>query len=204
MAIKFQESLTVKGLKKFLSILVIVFFFGIVFFGLISYFGGSVSPMLVPVLGVLILISVPLIPFLDFHTDLGEAVFYFNHAIADNLDSYLTKEGTKKLEDHLKNQGISVSSRDLFFRLNITRMKNEDVTSILKELVNSLKNRDAGLYDVLVKIVEDPSLIKKVDPSSWKNSFQLILSDPKIVQLILLIIWGVVTLANFILTGKSP
>jgi len=204
LATKYQESLTVKGLEKLLKTLLIGFICSIGFFWVLPYLGGSVSPMLIPFFMGLAIIIVPFIPFLDFHTGLGEAVFYFNHAIADNLNVYLTKEGTKNLENHLKNQGISVSSRDLFFRLNVARMKNEDVTGILKELVNSLRNRDAGLYEILVKILEDPSMIKSVETSIWKNSFQLLVSDPKVMQLFLLIIWGAVTLAIFILTGRLP
>lgn len=203
-ATKYQESLTVKALKKLLRTLVIGFAVSIGLFSVLPYLGGSVSPWLIPAIMGLIMIIFPFFVFLDFHTDLGEAVFYFNHAIDDNLDVYLTKEGTKKLENYLKNQGISVSSRDLVFRLNIARMKNEDVTSILEELVNSLKNRDAGLYEILVKILEKPSMIKSVESSIWKNSFQLVLSDPKVMQLFLLIIWGIITLAIFILTGRLP
>ena len=78
----------------------------------------------------------------------------------------------------------------LFFELNILRMSDGDVVNALTELVDSLKNRDVGLYNVLVKILRSPHMIKRIEPS-WKN-IRFLVSDPKTVQILLSILWGVI------------
>lgn len=199
----YNEDLRIKNFQKILPTSLIGIVFLLVTSYILPYLGGSGASGLIPSLIGIMLIIVPLNPFLDFHTDLGETVFYFGQAISDNRNNICLERGTSKLENHLKSLGISVSSEDLYFKLNIAKIQGKDINSILERLINSLKTGEKDLHSVLVEILGEANLIKKIDKASWKDFSTLLTSKSDLLKLILSIVFGILVITYFLLTGRT-
>lgn len=66
----------------------------------------------------------------------------------------------------------------MYYGLKYREMRNQNVIGILQQLVNSLRNNDRGLEEILVRILRSTE-IKKDEPFSWKKTIQTILTTAK-------------------------
>lgn len=140
----------------------------------------------------------------DFHTKLGEVVFYLNPSLKNDLDVLSILKGMKNLEKYLRRLKIAVSAINLDYNLNIAKIKGEDISGNLELLIDSLKNKNNGLYESLKTILNDEKLIRKIEKSSWKTFPQLIFTKPEIIKLSLTVIFGIILITLFIFTDKMP
>lgn len=116
----------------------------------------------------------------------------------DRQKTWLVK-ALELLEHFLLERGIKVSREDLYFRLNIKRIKGEDVETILKNLEKSLIKVDTqpSLYDCLTEIFEDKTKISKVERFSVKKWLSKV--PPEKILEILTYFIGVLL---FLITGR--
>ena len=140
----------------------------------------------------------------DFHTKLGEVFFYLNPGLKNDLDVLSILKGMKNLEKYLRRLKIAVSAINLDYNLNIVKIKGEDISGNLELLIDSLKNKNNGLYESLKTILNNEKLIRKIEKSSWKTFPQLIFTKPEIIKLSLAVIFGIILITLLIFTDKMP
>ena len=120
-----------------------------------------------------------------------KALFEETYSNLNNFYKYpeLLKRTFKKVENFLGIFSIKISSEDLYYGINIKRIKNEDIHKILKNLENALLNIDANpnpsLYDCLKEILENEEKISQVQKISLRMT--LARSFDKILRIIVIV-----------------
>ena len=191
------------GLKTTLYIVSGLLAMMILFYGL-EYYGLSESKAgLEPIANLLglMLFIFPLRTILDFYTILGEARLYFKQAIGgDGL--YWIEKGADRLEKYLRTLEIGVSSRDLVHHLNLAKIKNQDVDSLLRTLLRSIEKEEPSLYEGLKSVLGDDKLIGKVKRTTWREVPKVLVLKPELLQALLIVMAGIIAIVYFFLTGK--
>lgn len=109
---------------------------------------------------------------------------------------------SKRLEKYLRNLEIDVSSRELVYRFNLAKIKNEDVDCLLRKLLRSMEEQEPSLYDGLVSLLGDETLVGKVKRTRWSDVPRVFVLRPELLQVPAIVVLVILEIFSFFLTGE--
>ena len=88
---------------------------------------------------------------------------------------------------------------------NLAKIKNEESSILLKNIVDSIEIINPSLYESLIRILKNRNLIKQVEITSWKDFPKEIFSKPETLKIIMdVVAFIILGILYFVLTGKLP
>lgn len=150
-------------------------------------------------LGIIFLLSLLMLYFESLSNE-GIIKVFFDQSII-NLNNFRKckpwlEKSLKKVEEYSRIMGISISYRDLYYKLNIKMIKNEDISEYLRNLENALIRNDPSLYDSLLLILNNETKISQIKKFSLKNWFSQIPPD-RLLTIFMTFLLGVIALIYF-------